>query len=76
MRILRLKEYKGVIQYLGFERKMMTEIDFVCQDSQHNTKSTYLKQRVRKSSLINRARGRCSPTSARSPRNNSPGLLS
>lgn len=47
MNSLQLSDYKGIIQYLGFERKMMSDIDFVCRDGHHKSKKTYVKKRVK-----------------------------
>lgn len=48
MKSLQLSDYKGIIQYLGFERKMMNDIEFVCTDGYNKSKHTYIKKRVRK----------------------------
>lgn len=48
MKSLQLSDYKGIIQYLGFERKMMNDIDIVCKDGHHKSKKTYIKKRVRR----------------------------
>lgn len=52
MKSLQLSDYKGIIQYLGFERKMMSDIDTVCKDGHHKSKKRYVKRMVREVGVI------------------------
>lgn len=46
MQSLRFKDYRGIIQFLGFERKIMKDINVVCGSGHRENKEKFFKDKV------------------------------
>ena len=43
MKSLKFKDYRGIVQFLGFEPKIMKDIDFVCSSGHREDKEEYFR---------------------------------
>lgn len=77
MKSLRFKDYRGIIQFLGFERKIMKDIDYVCRSGHRENKEEYFAKKVSHTAphhsttpnTISSAEEESKATDAQSPKN-------